>query len=68
MSCIKKNVYRAAGSLPRPNRLTHLYTDRVADLKIDESMLSDSSYHATKWVVEQQKAVEIDFPNKWEWG
>ena len=66
MSCIKKNVYHAAGSLPRSKPLTQLYTDRVADLKINESMLSDKSYHATKWVIENQKAVEIDFPNKWE--
>lgn len=66
MSLIKKILTTHAGSLPRPKPLTQLYADRVADLKIDESMLSDRSYQATKWVIEQQKAVGIDFPNKGE--
>ena len=61
---LKKMFTTHAGSRPRPRPLTQLYADRVADLKIDESMLSDRSYHATKWVIEQQKAVGIDFPNK----
>ena len=64
MSFIKKILTTHAGSLPRPKPLTQLCADRMADLKIDESMLSDRSYHATKWVIEQQKAVGIDFPNK----
>ena len=48
MSLIKKILTTHAGSLPRPKPLTQLYVDRVADLKIDESILSDRSYQATK--------------------
>ena len=66
MSFIKKILTTHAGSLPRPKPLTQLCADRMADLKIDESMLSDRSYQATKWVIEQQKIVGIDFPNKGE--
>ena len=66
MSSIKEILTKHAGSLPRPKPLTQLYADRVAGLKIDESMLSDSSYQATKWVIEQQKAVGINYPNKRE--
>ena len=66
MSSIKKILTTHAGSLPRPKPLTQLYADRVAGLKLDESMLSDRSYQATKWVIEQQKIVGIDFPNKGE--
>lgn len=32
----------------------------MAGLEIDESILSDRAYQATKWVIEQQKAVGID--------
>ena len=66
MSSIKKILTTHAGSLPRPKPLTQLCADRMADLKIDESMLSDRSYQATKWVIEQQKAVGINYPNKRE--
>ena len=60
MSSIKKILTTHAGSLPRPKPLTQLYADRVAGLEIDASMLSDRAYQATKWVIEQQKAVGID--------
>ena len=66
MSSIKKILTTHAGSLPRPKPLTQLYADRVAGLKIDESMLSDRSCQATKWVIEQQKAVGFNYPNKRE--
>ena len=68
MSSIKKFLTTHAGSLPRPKPLTQLYADRVAGLEIDESMLSDRAYQATKWVIEQQKAVGIDLPNNGEQG
>ena len=51
MSSIKKILTTHAGSLPRPKPLTQLYADRVAGLEIDESMLSDRAYQATKWVI-----------------
>ena len=60
MPSIKKILTTHAGSLPRPKPLTQLYADRVAGLEIDASMLSDRAYQATKWVIEQQKAVGID--------
>ena len=60
MSSIKKILTTHAGSLLRPKPLTQLYADRVAGLEIDESILSDRAYQATKWVIEQQKAVGID--------
>ena len=48
MSSIKKILTTHTGSLPRPKPLTQLYADRVAGLEIDESMLSDRAYQATK--------------------
>ena len=68
MSSTKKFLTTHAGSLPRPKPLTQLYADRVASLEIDESMLSDRAYQATKWVIEQQKAAGIDLPNNGEQG
>ena len=68
MSSIKKILTTHAGSLPRPKPLTQLYADRVAGLEVDESILSDRAYQATKWVIEQQKAVGIDLPNNGEQG
>ena len=59
MSSIKQILTTHAGSLPRPKPLTQLYADRVAGLEIDESMLSDRAYQATKWVIEQQKLLGL---------
>ena len=49
-----------AGSLPRPPRLTELFTRRSQGDSVDETVLAAAGREAVAWVVEQQRKTGLD--------
>ena len=55
-----------AGSLPRPTALVELYAKRVAGEVVDEQLLAEMAFAATRDVVAKQQEAGIDIPNNGE--
>src|SRR5262245_28162602 len=49
-----------AGSLPRPPKLTSLYTERSHGATVDENLLAAAGRDAVSWVVAKQREAGLD--------